>query len=160
MRSTIRPIALADDPRVATIIRTVMPELGADGPGFAIHDAEVDAMHAAYARPRHAYFVAEVDGVVVAGGGVAPLGGGDDATCELRKMYMVREARGQGLGSALLRTCLSAATSLGFARCYLETLVAMKDAQRLYEHHGFARLAAPLGATGHFGCDRWYAKSL
>lgn len=157
---SIRAIQAADDPRIATIIRTVMPELGADGPGFAIHDPEVDGMTASYARARHAYFVAEVDGVVVAGGGVAPLEGGDPATCELRKMYMLREARGRGLGSELLRTCLAAARSLGFTTCYLETLVSMTDAQRLYEHHGFARLDGPRGATGHFGCDRWYAKQL
>jgi len=54
----IRPIEPRDDAAVARVIRTVMPEFGADGPGFAIHDAEVDAMHAAYSQPRSAYFVA------------------------------------------------------------------------------------------------------
>ena len=54
---SIRPIELRDDAAIATIIRAVMPEFGAGGAGFAIHDAEVDAMHAAYARARRAYFV-------------------------------------------------------------------------------------------------------
>ena len=40
----IRPIEPRDDAAIAAIIRAVMPEFGADGPGFAIHDAEVDAM--------------------------------------------------------------------------------------------------------------------
>src|SRR5574340_207378 len=44
----IRPIEARDDAAVASIIRTVMPEFGADGPGFAIHDTEVGTMHAAY----------------------------------------------------------------------------------------------------------------
>ncbi|HZX71850.1 MAG TPA: GNAT family N-acetyltransferase, partial [Rhodanobacter sp.] len=35
----IRPITPADNPVMAAIIRAVMPEFGADGPGFAIHDA-------------------------------------------------------------------------------------------------------------------------
>ena len=35
---TLRPITPADDAAVANIIRTVMPEFGAGGPGFAIHD--------------------------------------------------------------------------------------------------------------------------
>lgn len=43
----IRPIEARDNVAVASIIRTVMPEFGADGPGFAIHDAEVDAMYQA-----------------------------------------------------------------------------------------------------------------
>ncbi|MEY3516474.1 MAG: hypothetical protein RIS67_691, partial [Pseudomonadota bacterium] len=37
----IRPITPHDDSRVAYIIRSVMPEFGADGEGFAIHDPEV-----------------------------------------------------------------------------------------------------------------------
>ena len=40
----IRPIEPRDDAAMAAIIRAVMPEFGADGPGFAIHDAEVDTM--------------------------------------------------------------------------------------------------------------------
>jgi putative acetyltransferase len=38
MRLTIRPIRPGDDRFVAAIIRTVMPEFGAGGPGFAIND--------------------------------------------------------------------------------------------------------------------------
>ena len=44
MPFTMRPIEPRDDAAMARIIRTVMPEFGADGPGFAIHDAEVDTM--------------------------------------------------------------------------------------------------------------------
>ena len=47
MSWTIRPVRPGDDAAVAAIIRTVMPEFGADGPGFAIHDPEVSAMSAA-----------------------------------------------------------------------------------------------------------------
>jgi putative acetyltransferase len=36
----------------------------------------------------------------------------------------------------------------------------MDTAQRLYDRFGFAKLGAPLGATGHFSCDRWYALDL
>ena len=40
----IRTITQADDAAMATIIRTVMPEFGAVGSGFAISDPEVDWM--------------------------------------------------------------------------------------------------------------------
>ena len=40
----IRPIAPGDDAAVASVIRTVMPEFGAVGSGFAISDPEVDWM--------------------------------------------------------------------------------------------------------------------
>lgn len=156
----IRRIGAADDAAVAAIIRSVMPEFGADGPGFAIHDTEVDAMHAAYAEPRCAYFVAERDAQVLGGGGIAPLAGAEEDVCELRKMYFMPQLRGVGAGAALLHQCLDAARQLGFRRCYLETLLGMDAAQRLYARAGFQRIAQAMGATGHFGCDRFYLLQL
>ena len=157
---SIRPITPADDLAVARIIRGVMPEFGADGPGFAIHDPEVDAMSAAYDRPGAAYFVVELDGRVQGGGGVAPLEGGPEGVCELRKMYFLPALRGLGAGAALMQRCLDQARALGFRQVYLETLRGMDAAQKLYERTGFRRLDGPLGATGHFGCNRFYLLDL
>lgn len=156
----IRPIEARDDAAVAAIIRTVMPEYGAVGQGFAISDPEVDWMQRAYSAPRSAYFVVELDGAVLGGGGIAPLEGGDADTCELRKMYFLEEIRGQGAGSAMMRRCLDAARAFGFRRCYLETLGGMTDAIRLYERTGFRRIDAPLGHTGHGGCNTFYLLEL
>ena len=156
----LRPIEPRDDAAVATIIRAVMPEFGAVGCGFAINDPEVDWMSQAYAEPRSAYFVVERDGRVIGGGGIAPLDGGDGATCELRKMYFLPEARGIGAGTAMIARCLQAAGDAGFIRCYLETLGGMDAAMRLYERTGFHRLDAPLGATGHGGCNTFYLLDL
>jgi putative acetyltransferase len=156
----LRPIVPADDPAVAHVIRTVMPEFGARGPGFAINDPEVDAMCAAYPPPRAVYFVVEIDGRVVGGAGVGPLAGADAQTCELRKMYFLPEARGLGAGKVLLARCIDEARARGYRRMYLETLTGMDAAQSLYDRFGFVKLAGPLGATGHFSCDRWYAREL
>ena len=158
----IRPIRAGDDAAMAAIIRTVMPEFGACGSGFAINDPEVDWMSRAYARPRHAYYVLEdADGGVVLGGaGIAPLEGGDEDTCELRKMYFLPQARGLGAGSAMMAQCLDAARAAGFRRCYLETLDGMDAAMRLYQRSGFTRIDGPLGATGHGGCNTFYLRAL
>ena len=160
----IRPIQPTDDPGVARLIRTVMPEFGADGPGFAIHDAEVDSMSRAYRLPRTAYFVLTPEAgegqTILGGAGVAPLEGTDGAICELRKMYFLPRARGQGFGQKMMDHCLAAARRLGFQRCYLETLEGMKQAQALYERNGFQPLPGPLGSTGHFSCDRFYVREL
>ena len=138
---SIRTIRPADDAAIAAIIRLVMPEFGATGCGFAINDPEVDWISRAYAEPRHAYFVVEHEGVVLGGGGIAPLSGGDADTCELRKMYFLPEARGIGAGAAMMARCLDAA-------------------MRLYERSGFRRIDGPLGATGHGGCDTFYLLDL
>ena len=159
-RLTIRPIEARDDARMAQIIRTVMPEFGASGAGFAINDPEVDWMSRAYSQPRCAYWVVERDGVVEGGGGVAPLEGGDADTCELRKMYFLSSLRGLGAGAEVMRLALDAARTFGFKRCYIETLTGMNAAMRLYERNGFRRIDAPLGATGHGGCDIFYIMEL
>ena len=156
----LRPIAAADDTAIAAIIRTVMPEFGACGAGFAIGDPEVDHMCAAYSEPRSAYFVIERDGRVLGGAGIAPLAGGDGSVCELRKMYFLPELRGHGQGRRLLQRCLDAARAFGYRRCYLETLTGMDTAMHLYAAAGFQPLCSPLGATGHFACDRYYALDL
>jgi len=155
-----RPIETRDDARVAAIIRTVMPEFGASGSGFAINDPEVDWMTRAYAAPRSAYFVVERDGVVEGGGGVAPLEGGDAGTCELRKMYFLPSLRGLGAGAEVMRRSLDAARAFGFKQCYLETLSGMDAAMKLYERTGFRRIDAPMGATGHGGCNTFYLMEL
>lgn len=164
---TIRPIKAGDRDEVATLIRTVMPEFGAKGPGYAIEDAEVDDMFAAYRGPRSGYFVVtreakrgEKGDVVVGGGGFAPLAGGDQGTCELRKMYFYPEVRGLGIGQDVLSLCLDGARSAKFERMYLETLARMDRARALYEKNGFVKLERPVGSTGHHRCDSFYVRDL
>lgn len=156
----IRAITPADEPAMAQVIRSVMPVFGADGPGFAIHDPEVSAMSAAYSGQRQAYFVVCHRGEVLGGAGVAELVGADVHTCELRKMYLLPRLRGFGVGRRLIELCLRAAREFGYKRMYLETLTGMEQAQKLYLKAGFKPLDGPLGNTGHFGCNRFYARKL
>ena len=156
----LRPITAADDAAMAQVIRTVMPEFGASGPGFAISDPEVDHLSVAYSVPRAAYYVLLRGGHVVGGGGIAPLAGGDPGVCELRKMYFLGDVRGHGQGRRMLQQCIDTARQFGYRRCYLETLTGMDAAQHLYVTAGFKALCGPLGATGHFACDRYFALDL
>ena len=156
----VRRIAAADNIQVANIIRSVMPEFGASGAGFAIHDPEVDDMFRAYTVPRAAYFVYEEDGKLLGGGGIAQLLGGSTEVCELKKMYFLPEARGKGFGQQLLDKCLAAARQFEYRYCYLETFNTMKLAMQLYERNGFKRIDGPMGNTGHFACDTFYKLTL
>lgn len=157
----IRPITSHDDSQIAHVIRTVMPEYGASGDGFAINDPEVDWMSKAYHAPRCAYYVIEFEGHVMGGGGIAPLeGASNDRICELRKMYFLPALRGQGAGLALIELCLKKARELKFELCYLETLTGMDNAIALYQKVGFRSLDKPMGNTGHSGCNRYFVKSI
>jgi putative acetyltransferase len=160
MKVQIRKIKREDNPAVARIIRNVMPEFGASGFGFAIHDAEVENIYDAYQAERSAYYVCDVNGQIVGGGGIAPLLGGDPRICELKKMYFLSEARGKGYGQMLLRICIKEAHDLGFDQCYLETFHTMKEAIKLYEKNGFKKIPSALGNTGHFACDTFFLLTL
>jgi putative acetyltransferase len=160
MSFSIRKILPVDSPGMKQVIQTVMPEFGASGPGFAIHDPEVQDMFSAYQNPRHIYFVVECEGRILGGGGIAPLEGNGEEICELRKMYFMPELRGKGIGLQVMDLCLKAAKNFGFKQCYLETLDSMKGARKLYEKNGFKKIPCSMGQTGHFGCDTFYLKEL
>ena len=157
----LRPIQSADNPAMAKIIRTVMTEYGAVGPGYSINDPEVDTMYESYAGDRAVFYVVEeADGTIIGGAGISQLEGGDPDVCELKKMYYLPVARGRGLGAKMLQKCIDAARQMGFRICYLETLERMPEAQRLYRKFGFEQLDGPMGNTGHGSCDRYYALTL
>jgi putative acetyltransferase len=170
---TLRPITPADNANVAHVIRTVMPEFSCVGEGFSINDPEVEDMAAAYAGDRSGFFVIEqsVGGpagagegfrgtVVLGGAGFAPLTGGDPNTCELRKMYVLKEGRGFGGGKILMEACLEGARAAGYTQMYLETVTAMKDAAAVYKKYGFEPISWPMGDTGHGGCDVYMVREL
>jgi GNAT superfamily N-acetyltransferase len=61
--------------------------------------------------------------------------GGREA--ELKRMYLLPEARGRGLGRRLLETALGWAREGGFAAVRLDTTAEMRAARGLYESAGF-----------------------
>jgi len=160
MTLQIRPIDASDSAAIGAIIRAVGQEFGAIGEGFGPSDPEVAAMHRHYGNDgRSCYLVACLDGKIVGGGGIAPL---DDAsaTCELKKLFLLPVARGQGIGRQLSERCLVFARQAGYRRCYLDSLRSMHAAIALYGQLGFETLTAPLDCSIHSGCDIWMLKSL
>jgi putative acetyltransferase len=156
----IRRIEPSDNADLEVIIKTVLAEFGAVGPGYAHADPEVSDMYSGYSQDRTAYFVIADGARILGGGGFAQLVGGDSTTCELRKLYMLSELRGFGLGKQLLDRCLQIARDMGFKRCYVETLQSMQQARALYAKNGFRFIDGPMGNTGHFKCDCWCVRDL
>lgn len=157
---TIRRIKKNDNGKVAELIRTVMVEFDACGPGYSIVDPEVNTMYESYRNDRSCYFVITLNDEIVGCGGIGPLKGGAKQTCELRKMFFLPRIRGLGLGRRLLLLLFREARTRGYSECYLETLQRMSRAIALYHRSGFELLKEPIGKTGHSACDRWYLKQL
>ncbi|MGI4975168.1 MAG: GNAT family N-acetyltransferase [Janthinobacterium lividum] len=157
----IRPIAPADAAALASTIRDTLAEFGAAKPGTAYYDAATDHLPTLFQQtPRSAYFVAEVDGEVLGGGGIFPTENLPADTVELVKLYLRSAARGRGVGRSLIDHCLQAARAHGYARVYLETTEELTQAIPLYEKLGFTYLPEALGNSGHFGCQVWMIRAV
>jgi len=157
----IREIKEADNLAIAQVIRSVLVELGVPKVGTAYEDEALNDMNEAYSDDKSAYFVAEFNGDIIGGAGIAPLANyrGNDV-CELQKMYTLPIARGVGVGGKIMDACLIKAKKIGFKKCYLETMPYMDAARKLYKKTGFVDLEKPLGDTGHFSCSKWMIKEL
>jgi len=157
----IRPIIQSDNPALAKIIRDTLTEFGANHPGTVYYDLSTDALFELFQKPRSVYYVTETDdGKIVGGGGIFPTEGLPKDTCELVKMYLLPGERGKGLGGLVIEKCLQTAKDLGFAQIYIESMPELKQALKVYERFGFKYLSAPLGNSGHFGCDLWMIRAL
>ena len=62
---------------------------------------------------------------------------GVDGTVELKKIYLLRSARGLGVGRVAVQRTIDKARELGSNAVVLETAHVMKDAIRLYTRLGF-----------------------
>ena len=156
----IRPIRAGDNATIASIIRRTLAEFGANKPGTVYFDPTTDNLFNLFSARDSAYFIAEVEGNIVGGSGVFPTHGLPEGCCELVKLYLLSEMRGQGLGLMLMEKCFQKAIDLGFSEMYLETMPELRTAIGLYEKAGFTFLTGPMGQSGHFGCNLWMIKQL
>ena len=102
---------------------------------FQDFEAEMDVLPGPYAPPNGAILLAEVEGEPA---GVAALRPLDDAgACEMKRLYVEPECRGQGLGRALAEAIIAEARELGYDVMRLDTVASMIPARRLYRSLGF-----------------------
>jgi GNAT superfamily N-acetyltransferase len=121
-----------DDPTVVTLTTASIAEMDArhDGdPGSGAPPRAED-----FQPPEGAFLLARLDGRPAGCGGFSRF---DQTTAELRRMYVVPEARGRGLGKALVAWLLEAARDAGYKRVRLETGNRQHEALSLYQAAGF-----------------------
>ncbi|GIH90178.1 GNAT family N-acetyltransferase [Planobispora siamensis] len=116
--------------------------LAADhGVVFDDTEATVAAHHREFTRelphllgPRGRLLVARTDSGVVGVGALKPV---DSAVAEIKRMYVRPQARGRGIGRAILERLLADARTIGYRAARLETATFMREAHALYRSLGF-----------------------
>lgn len=81
----------------------------------------------------------------------------DTQNAEIRKMYLLPEARGKGLGKWMLNFLLEKARQLKFRRVQLLTASVLKEAINLYKSHHFQAFPSPSSGPR---CDQAYELNL
>ena len=88
--------------------------------------------------PNGSFIVGYEDGVAICCGGLKRL---DSESCELKRMYVIPEARGRGVARVLLEALEARARDLGYVIARLDTGPKQQGAQHLYESAGYAPIA-------------------
>ena len=117
-------------------------------------DADIERPASMYAPPDGCAFLGAVDGDYV---GVVGVRRFDEASCELKRMYVRPSSRGTGLGRALAEAAITAARELGYRQMFLDTIEDMRAANALYESLGFLQIPAyrhnPLPGDRYFALE-------
>ncbi|MEA5444578.1 GNAT family N-acetyltransferase [Gammaproteobacteria bacterium AB-CW1] len=151
----IRLWTAEDRDAVVALLAQVLAEYGLN---FEPEDADEDVVHVQkhYMDRQGEFWLVEIDQRIVGTAAFYPLHGRADVA-EIRKMYLLPEARGQGLGRWLLDFLEDRARARGFKYARLETAAVLKEAIALYESAGYT--TAP-DSVATRRCDRVLIKAL
>lgn len=150
----IRDWQQSDRDLAAAVIRPVLSEYGLS---WQPDDADRDAVEveASYLKTGGEFWVVEKASKIVGTAGYYPTDRGKKAV-EIRKMYLLPEARGKGLGKYLLRELERAISRRNYTEIWLETASVLAEAVKLYQSFGYQ----PATGIETERCDLVYVKKL
>ena len=101
------------------------------------------------------------DGEAIACGGLRPINGDKNSVAEMKRVYVVPEARGQtkGVSDFLVQQLEWLALEKGWSAVWLQTGRSMHSANKFYERHGYQLMPNYGDFMGHEDTIS-YAKSL
>jgi GNAT superfamily N-acetyltransferase len=133
---TFRSVPMEEEP-AASLLDALRAEMAALYDGLVVDAAHMPKAGPDELGPPHGTFIVgfDDDGAPVCCGGVKGLGPG---VCEIKRMYVVPDARRSGLGRELLGALEDAARELGYEIARLDTGPRQPHAERLYRDAGYA----------------------
>lgn len=139
----IKPIELHQIEKVKSVIFAVCYELWQVSEEVIRHYdvmSDIDNVRSHYFDNKGMFLVVVDNGKVVGSGAIRRL---NDDICELKRMWLLKEYRGQGLGMKMAQRLLDFAKEKGYNKVRLDTLDEQKQAPalKLYRRLGFYAIA-------------------
>jgi GNAT superfamily N-acetyltransferase len=127
------PLDQGDGRRLLDEMRS---EIAALYSGLDLDGPEMPRAGASELGPPHGAFLVgyDIDARAVCCGGLKRL---PDGACEIKRMYVVPDARGRGIAGLLLTALEERARALGYEVARLDTGPRQPYSRRLYEHRGY-----------------------
>jgi GNAT superfamily N-acetyltransferase len=141
-----------DDPEAAALVDALLDDLAVRYGGRDAFHPDPDSL----APPDGIFVVARVGGVSAGCGGFRRFA---DGVAEIKRMYVVPEARGRGVARALLADLEARARALGYSSIRLETGTNQPEAMALYQRAGY-RTMVPYGHYRESPMSRCFEKDL
>ena len=132
---------LARDRASVAVVARMFREY-AEGLGFPLdfqgfHE-ELANLPGEYAPPKGALILALVGDRPAGSVGLRPL---EPGTCEMKRLFIRNEFRGQGIGRRLVDRVIADARRIGYERMRLDTIPEMSEAIHLYRQCGFVEIS-------------------
>jgi drug/metabolite transporter (DMT)-like permease/GNAT superfamily N-acetyltransferase len=147
----VHPLATSD-PTAAALLDAYAEEMEVRFAGR--EPCRVKTVADEYVEPAGTFLVVYEDGEPIACGGIRAL---SDGTAEVKRMYVVPDARGRRIGAQLLERLEDEARRLGYRKLRLDTGAQLEEAQGLYRSAGFTEIP---DYNGNTAASHWFEKQL
>jgi putative acetyltransferase len=130
----IRPLKVSEVEAAKQVITTVCFEFFGQAP---VEFEDMDDIQSQYSDDAGTFLVLTDEDKIVGTGALRRL---DNCTCELKRMWFLKECRGRGWGKEMAQLLLKYAKEKGYQRVRLDTSPNLEQAVALYEKLGFQRI--------------------
>jgi putative acetyltransferase len=129
----LRKAESGEEDKIFELVKTVLSDYGlkTDPKGT---DQDLSDIDRYYFNQDGWFSVIDQEGRIIGSYGIYRI---NDSVCELRKMYLLNEYQGQGLGKRMMEDALKKARELGYSEMILESNSVLTKALGLYRKYGF-----------------------